>query len=154
MHRHAETIRLEEKVGAVAPTSEPNTLVAALEKDVVTINYGDPQRPRFKLLATTSADHGLPHEGWRFNDAKVTPTGVLIAGRCIPCPHHSPPVPRPPFGPSHGPAVVRCQLTALCWQAFALILSNTMKGFGESFLQPVEACTPFGAGCTTRGGMG
>ncbi len=124
----AVTIKLEEKVGAVAPTSAPNTLVAALEKDIVTLDYSDPANPRRKVLATTSADHGLPHEGFRcpplqhrelsrarcpddcdplctgtplelcsagsltnrgergcrrFNDAKASPAGILIAGRCL-----------------------------------------------------------------------
>jgi sugar lactone lactonase YvrE len=80
MKKHV-TVGLEEMVGAVMPTTQPNVLLAALEKDVVLVDYADPKAPQLRTIASTPDDHGKPSDGWRFNDAKASPEGALIAGR-------------------------------------------------------------------------
>ena len=60
---------------------QPNLLLAALERNVVLVDYSDPSSPQMHVLATTPESDGLPADGWRFNDAKVSPGGTLIAGR-------------------------------------------------------------------------
>lgn len=75
------TVSLDEAIGAVIPTSQPHILVAALERDVVTLDISNPAKPVKTVLATTPEDHGLPSEGWRFNDAKAAPGNTLILGR-------------------------------------------------------------------------
>lgn len=61
----AVCIQLSEKVGAVLPSNQPNVLVAALERDIVSIDYSNTEDKTPKILASTIADHGLPHEGFR-----------------------------------------------------------------------------------------
>ncbi len=65
----------------VLPTTQSNVLLAALEKDIVLVDYADPKQPQLRTIASTPDDHGKPVDGWRFNDAKASPGGVLIAGR-------------------------------------------------------------------------
>lgn len=79
--RNHVALQLEEMVGSVMPTTQPDVLLAALERNVVLINYQDPENPQITVVASTPEDHGLPSEGWRFNDAKAAPCGALIAGR-------------------------------------------------------------------------
>jgi hypothetical protein len=65
----------------VMPTMQPNVLLAALERNVVLVDYSEPSSPQIRVLASTPDSDGLPADGWRFNDAKVSPGGTLIAGR-------------------------------------------------------------------------
>jgi hypothetical protein len=60
---------------------QPNVLLAAVERDVVLIDYSEPSSPQIRVVASTPEADGLPADGWRFNDAKVSPGGTLIAGR-------------------------------------------------------------------------
>jgi sugar lactone lactonase YvrE len=63
-------LQLNEAVGTVALSSNPDQLIAALERDVVLVNAqtGDVA----STLVSTPEEHGLPADGWRFNDGKVT----------------------------------------------------------------------------------
>lgn len=65
------------------PTTQPNVLLAALERDIVLIDYADPGNLQIRIIATTPEADGMPLDGWRFNDAKVSPGGTLIAGRSV-----------------------------------------------------------------------
>lgn len=65
----------------VMPTTQTNVLLAALEKDVVLVDYAKSKDPQLRIIASAPEDHGKPSEGWRFNDAKASPGGALVAGR-------------------------------------------------------------------------
>lgn len=63
-------LQLAEAVGAVLPSSDPGLLIAALERDVVVVSALTGEAVR--TLASTPEAHGLPADGWRFNDGKVS----------------------------------------------------------------------------------
>ena len=65
----------------VMPTVQRNVLLAVVERNVVLIDCADPSSPQIRVIAWTAEADGLPADGWRFNDAKVSPGGTLIAGR-------------------------------------------------------------------------
>ncbi|EFN53462.1 hypothetical protein CHLNCDRAFT_136730 [Chlorella variabilis] len=87
------TIQLEQPIGTVVPTSNPNILLAALEasclpsladcldawlaRDIVEVDVAAGTTGR--VLATTPEEHGV--DGMRFNDGKVSPQGTLLVGR-------------------------------------------------------------------------
>lgn len=76
LHR---VLQLGEAVGTVLLSSDPTQLIAALERDVVVV---DAQTGSIlSTLASTPEEHGLPVDGWRFNDGKASPGGQLVVGR-------------------------------------------------------------------------
>ncbi|PRW33693.1 SMP-30 gluconolaconase LRE domain [Chlorella sorokiniana] len=72
------TIQLEQPIGCIVPTSDPNILLAALERDIVEVDVGAGTTGR--VLATTPEEHGTD-PARRFNDGKVSPQGTLLVGR-------------------------------------------------------------------------
>lgn len=72
------TITLDEPVGTIALTSDPNILIAATKRDILLVDIAN-GRPNGVVLATTSEEHGI--ENMRFNDGKVSPGGAFIVGR-------------------------------------------------------------------------
>lgn len=74
-------LQLKERIGAVMPSNQPDVLVAALERDIVSIDYSDPDNFTSVTLTSAPSDHGLPQDGFRFNDAKAGLRGHLVAGR-------------------------------------------------------------------------
>lgn len=70
---------MAEMVGAVVPSNRMGVVVAALERHIVAVDLAAPPRAHLSVLATVPAEDHQP--GDRFNDAKVSPGGVLIAGR-------------------------------------------------------------------------
>lgn len=80
VHAHAQKM-LHVPCMQVMPTTQTNTLLAALERDIALVDYAEPSNPEIRILASTPEADGLPADGWRFNDAKVAPGGTLIAGR-------------------------------------------------------------------------
>lgn len=68
---------LNQPVGTVVLTSDPNRLLAALERDVVEVDVEAGTTGR--VLASTPEEHGVA--GYRFNDGKVSPQGSLLVGR-------------------------------------------------------------------------
>lgn len=68
---------LKQPVGCIALTEDPNIVLAALEREVVTINLKT--QTQESVLAMTPDDHGI--EGRRFNDGKASPAGVFLVGR-------------------------------------------------------------------------
>lgn len=79
LHR---VLQLGEAVGTVLLTSDPSKVIAALERDIVVV---DAQAGTVvSTLASTPEEHGLPVDGWRFNDGKASPTGHLVVGRHAP----------------------------------------------------------------------
>ena len=63
----------------VALTSDPEQVLAALERDVVAVRFWGEGRGARRVLASAPEAHGV--EGMRFNDGKVSPQGTLVVGR-------------------------------------------------------------------------
>ena len=70
---------VQSTVGCVAPTTDPNKLLAALGSNVVEVDVS--ARKTGKIVAFVSADDNA--NGTRFNDGKATPQGVFIVGRQV-----------------------------------------------------------------------
>lgn len=75
----AEVVRLAQTVGAAVPTNRPGTVVAALEQEIVAVEVGAGAVEAPVVIAAVPDEED--EEGDRFNKAKVSPAGVLIAGR-------------------------------------------------------------------------
>ncbi|PSC74213.1 SMP-30 gluconolaconase LRE domain [Micractinium conductrix] len=71
------SFQLDQPVGTIALTSDPNKLLAALERDIVEVDATTGATGR--VLATSPEEHGV--EGYRHNDGKATPQGSLLVGR-------------------------------------------------------------------------
>lgn len=71
------TITTPSTVGCVAPTTDPNKLLAALGSNVVEVDVS--ARKTGKIVAFVSSEDNA--SGTRFNDGKATPQGVFIVGR-------------------------------------------------------------------------
>lgn len=54
------------------PSDQPNVLIAALERDIVSIDCSHTEEKTPRILASTLADHGLPHEGFRCSTSLIS----------------------------------------------------------------------------------
>ena len=76
------SLELDEPIGAVALTSNPDLLLAATRRSVLLVRFWDgpdDHRGVVRTLAETPEAHGV--DGMRFNDGKVAPNGAFVLGR-------------------------------------------------------------------------
>ena len=73
------TLELDEPIGAVGLTTDPDLLLAATRRHILIVRFWGPDRGVLSTYAETPESHGI--EDMRFNDCKVSPAGAFIAGR-------------------------------------------------------------------------
>lgn len=75
-----EPLTLDEPIGAVALTTDPDLLLAATRRHILLVRVRGGHRGVVKTLAEVPEADGAGPE-LRFNDIKATPGGALLAGR-------------------------------------------------------------------------
>ena len=85
-----DTMVLDEPVGAIGLTTDPDLLLAATRRSILLVRFAPfskgnanttiESKKVLRTLAQTPEEHGTD-DAMRFNDCKVSPQGALIAGR-------------------------------------------------------------------------
>ncbi|KAK9814657.1 hypothetical protein WJX72_009323 [[Myrmecia] bisecta] len=68
---------MPEPVAFITLTAHPGELIAAMERSAVLVDLKT--KSTVRTIATTPESHGT--EGYRFNDGKPSPSGILVGGR-------------------------------------------------------------------------